>query len=181
MLAVDERLGEEHCSSGFTWMIRYVNGRLNLIKILGGTGFPMSNENHMNQGSSGNRDGGDHGKKPHQHGELVAGDIKIFTYDELERARRNFMNYTHLGVGSYERWWIDKTGYSPCMDDTGLPILVKNVDRHILSDLKMLKEFRHPNLVKVIGYYKGETNELVSEFVHNGNFEDLLRGGKQHK
>ncbi|GJR18324.1 receptor-like protein kinase FERONIA [Tanacetum coccineum] len=29
------------------------------------------------------------------------------------------------------------------------------------SDLKMLKEFRHPNLVKVIGYYKGETNELL--------------------
>nr|GEZ12106.1 hypothetical protein [Tanacetum cinerariifolium] len=80
-------------------------------------------------------------------------------------------------VGSYERWWIDKTGYSPCMDDSGLPILVNKVHSHILSDLKMLKEFRHPNLVKVIGYYKGETNLLVSKFVHNRNFEDLLHSG----
>nr|GFA58402.1 receptor-like protein kinase FERONIA [Tanacetum cinerariifolium] len=65
----------------------------------GGTGLPKSNEKHMNQGSLVNRDGSDIGKKPHQHGELVGGDIKIFTYDELVRARRNFKNYTHSGVG----------------------------------------------------------------------------------
>ncbi|GKC80604.1 kinase RLK-Pelle-CrRLK1L-1 family protein [Tanacetum coccineum] len=153
-------------TSGFTWMIRQ-----------GGTGFPKSNENHMNQGSSMNRDGGGIGKKPHEHGELIAGDIKVFTYAELKTAVRNFKNPAHLGSESKEKWWIDNTGYSPCMDDTGLPILVKIVDSHILSDLKKLKEFCHPNLVKVIGYCKGETNLLVSEFVHNGNFENLLRSG----
>ncbi|GKE46806.1 probable receptor-like protein kinase isoform X1, partial [Tanacetum coccineum] len=109
--------------------------------------------------------------------ESIARDIKIYKYDKLKRAIRNFKNDTRLGVGSYEKQWIDNTGCSLCMDDTGLPILVKILDSHILSDLKMLKEFRHPNLVKVIGYYKGETNLLVSEFVHNRNFEDLLHSG----
>ncbi|GJS54679.1 serine/threonine/dual specificity protein kinase, catalytic domain-containing protein [Tanacetum coccineum] len=165
-------------TSGFTWMIRkYRTSATNQNSGQGGTGFPKSNEKHMNQGSLVNRDGGDIGKKPHEHGELVAGDIKIFTYDALKTAIRNFKNHALFGLVGYEKWWIHNTGYSPSMDDTGLPILVKILDSHILSDLKMLKEFRHPNLVKVIGYYKGETNLLVSEFVHNRNFEDLLHSG----
>ncbi|GJV52622.1 receptor-like protein kinase FERONIA [Tanacetum coccineum] len=134
-------------TSGFTWMIRKYRASAT-NQNSGWHRFPNEHENQGNQGSS-----------------RVIGMVAI-----CKKASSRW-------VWSYERWWIDKTGYSPCMDDTGLPILVKNVDRHILSDLKMLKEFRHPNLVKVIGYYKGETNELVSEFVHNGNFEDLLRGG----
>ena len=49
-------------------------------------------------------------------------------------------------------------------------------------DLEMLKEFRHPNLVKLIGYcLKGVQLFLVYEFVPNGNFKDLLCSGKQHK
>nr|GEW94111.1 probable receptor-like protein kinase At5g61350 isoform X1 [Tanacetum cinerariifolium] len=165
-------------TSGFTWMIRkYRASATNQNSGQGGTVFPKSNENHMNQGSSVNRDGGDHGKKLHRHGESIAGDIKIFKYDKLKRAIRNFKNDTRLGVGSYEKQWIDNTGCSLCRDDTGLLILVKTVDSYILSDLKMLKEFRHPNLVKVIGYCKGEMNLLVSEFVPNGNFENLLHSG----
>lgn len=56
-------------------------------------------------------------------------------------------------------------------------------------DLQILKEFCHPNLVKLIGYFvkligyclKDEELFLVYEFMHNGNFEDLLRSGKGHK
>ncbi|GJT33061.1 kinase RLK-Pelle-CrRLK1L-1 family protein, partial [Tanacetum coccineum] len=134
-------------TSGFNWMIRKYRASAT-NQNSGWHRFPNEHENQGNQGSS-----------------RVIGMVAI-----CKKASSRW-------VWSYERWWIDKTGYSPCMDDTGLPILVKNVDSHILSDLKMLKEFRHPNLVKVIGYYKGETNELVSEFVHNGNFENLLRSG----
>ncbi|GJX67297.1 probable receptor-like protein kinase isoform X1 [Tanacetum coccineum] len=165
-------------TSGFTWMIsKYRASATNQNSGQGGTGFPKSSENHMNQGSSVYRDGGDIGKKPPEHGELVAGDIKVFTYDELKTAILNFEYPAIFCFDSKKQWRINNTGYSPCMDDTGLPILVKIVDSHILSDLRMLKEFRHPNLVNVIGYFKGKTNLLVSEFVHNGNFEDLLRGG----
>ncbi|GJR18326.1 probable receptor-like protein kinase isoform X1 [Tanacetum coccineum] len=165
-------------TSGFTWMIRkYRASATNQNSGQGGTGFPKSSENHMNQGSSVYRDGGDIGKKPPEHGELVAGDIKVFTYDELKTAILNFEYPAIFCFDSKKQWRINNTGYSPCMDDTGLPILVKIVDSHILSDLKKLKEFCHPNLVKVIGYCKGETNLLVSEFVHNGNFENLLRSG----
>ncbi|GJW95288.1 kinase RLK-Pelle-CrRLK1L-1 family protein, partial [Tanacetum coccineum] len=120
-------------TSGFTWMIRkYRTSATNQNSGQGGTGFPKSNEKHMNQGSLVNRDGGDIGKKPHEHGELVAGDIKIFTYDALKTAIRNFKNHALFGLVGYEKWWIHNTGYSPSMDDTGLPILVKILDSHIL-------------------------------------------------
>ncbi|GKC57172.1 receptor-like protein kinase FERONIA [Tanacetum coccineum] len=47
-------------TSGFTWMIRkYRASATNQNSGQGGTGFPKSNENHMNQGSSVYRDGGD--------------------------------------------------------------------------------------------------------------------------
>lgn len=49
-------------------------------------------------------------------------------------------------------------------------------------DLNMLKEFRHPNLVKLIGYcLEGEELLLVYEFLHNGNLKDLICSGKQQK
>ncbi|GJW68900.1 serine/threonine/dual specificity protein kinase, catalytic domain-containing protein [Tanacetum coccineum] len=163
---VVSKAGEEDRNARLLQTTDKYGGRMLITEVpefKGGTGFPKSN------------------KKPHEHGELIAGDIKVFTYAELKTAVRNFKNPAHLGSQSKEKWWIDNTGYSPCMDDTGLPILVKIVDSHILSDLKKLKEFCHPNLVKVIGYCKGETNLLVSEFVHNGNFENLLRSGKRYK
>ncbi|XP_076888503.1 putative serine/threonine-protein kinase PBL10 [Bidens hawaiensis] len=130
-----------------------------------GTSSPMSLENNMDQ-----------------HVELVIPDhIKTFTYDELKLATRDFGDDTSLGGESYGKvykGWIDKTTYSPCKEDTGLPVAVKKLDSYKLSNLEMLKEYCHPNLVKLIGCcLEGGSLFLVYEFMSKGNFEDLLRSG----
>ncbi|KAI3754386.1 hypothetical protein L1987_54169 [Smallanthus sonchifolius] len=82
----------------------------------------------MNQCSSTNTNGRDHGGMVRQHGELMT---------RVKRLRP----------------------YKP-------------------FDPEMLQEFRHPNLVKLIGYcFKDEELFIVHELMHNGNFEDLLRRG----
>ncbi|MFS7966422.1 putative protein kinase RLK-Pelle-CrRLK1L-1 family [Helianthus anomalus] len=151
---------------GFPWMFHnYFVHKTKVNSDQSGTSSEMSLENKMNQ-----------------HEELVIPeDVKMFTYDELKLATKDFGNDTCLGEESYGivyKGWVDKTTYSPCKDDTGLPVVVKKLHRYKVTNLDMLKEYRHPNLVKLIGCcLENGYLFLVYEFMRKGNFEDLLRSG----
>ncbi|XP_076921842.1 putative serine/threonine-protein kinase PBL11 [Bidens hawaiensis] len=114
----------------------------------------------------------------HQRVEVLARDLKIFTYDELKCASRFFGNDMRLGKGVHGavyKGWIDRMTYAPCMLDTGLPIAIKRLNSYKFFDPDMLKEFYHPNLVKLIGYcLEGEQLFLVYEFMSNGNLKSLM-------
>ncbi|XP_076900749.1 uncharacterized protein LOC143554992 [Bidens hawaiensis] len=132
-------------------------------------------------GSSTNKDGRDHGEMTHQNSDLLGRDLKIFTYDELKCASRYFGNDMRLGKGVHGavyKGWVDKMTYAPCMHDTGLPIAIKRLNSYKFFDPDMLKEFYHPNLVKLIGYcLEGERLFLAYEFMSNGNLKDLMSNG----
>ncbi|GKC27836.1 probable receptor-like protein kinase isoform X1 [Tanacetum coccineum] len=172
------RLQEKHDNSvdslhtmGFTWRIhKYLVSTTKQNSDQSGTSLPKSLGNNM--------DGGDIVERPHQHAELVAKDVKLFTYGELECATWNFGFDTCLGVGTHGtvyKGWVDNTTNLPCKHDTGLLVSVIRLHSYELLDLKMLKEFSHPNLVKFIGYCLFEDQLfLVHEFMLNGNFEDHL-------
>nr|XP_043625069.1 probable serine/threonine-protein kinase PBL10 [Erigeron canadensis] len=119
----------------------------------------------------------------HDHSwEIVAGDLIKFTYGEMARVTRNFGDHISLGkdgFGKLYKGWVDKMTYSPCKDDTGLPVVVRKLFQYRHFDLEMMKKnYRHPNLVKLIGYcLEGEKLLLVHEFMHNGNFDELLGSG----
>ncbi|KAI7740653.1 hypothetical protein M8C21_002793 [Ambrosia artemisiifolia] len=67
--------------------------------------------------------------------------------------------------------------YKVWVDRIELPIAVKIIHQK-LSNLEMLKEFVHPNLVKLVGYtFQVDRLCLLYEFMHKGNFVDLLRSG----
>ncbi|KAI7754568.1 hypothetical protein M8C21_013462 [Ambrosia artemisiifolia] len=146
-----------------------------------GRNSPYIHGNNTSHYASTNRDVSGQGEITHQQGELVTRDVKKFTYGELELATRNFGNDTCLGEGNYGKvykGWVDKTSYSPCQDNTGFPIAVKRLHRFKLFSREMLKKFRHPNLVRLIGYcLEGEQLFLVYEFMNNKNLSDLLRIG----
>ncbi|KAI3827422.1 hypothetical protein L1987_01496 [Smallanthus sonchifolius] len=117
-----------------------------------------------------------------QHEESVNRGIKFFTYDELKLATREFGSDTFFGGGHYTKaykGWVDRTTYSPCKENTGLPIAVIVRHDYINFDsLKVWKAFCHPNLVKLTGLcFKCENPILVYEFMLKGNFEDLIHSG----
>ncbi|KAK1417007.1 hypothetical protein QVD17_26129 [Tagetes erecta] len=150
------RSGESSGTMGFSWKINHMSG----------TSSPNCYGNNLNQ-----------------HEELVITELRVFTYDEVKLATREFENRLSLydsSNGMVYKGWMDKTASSSCKDDTGLPIVVKKLD-YKLFNLETLKKFRHPNIVKLIGYsLKGEYpggHFLVYEFMPKGSFEDLLNSG----
>ncbi|KAL7590792.1 hypothetical protein Lser_V15G33136 [Lactuca serriola] len=170
---------EPSSRTGLTWKIhKYLVSVTKLNADQNGTSSSKSPENNMNPLSSTNKDGKDQGEVPLQFEELVAKDLKSFTYNKL----RYFGNSTQLDYYVYVyRGWINKQAHFPSEDNTRLPIAVKRLDHFKCVDrldLEMLKEFTHPNLEKLIGYcLQGKQLFLVYEFMPNGNFEDLLDSG----
>ncbi|XP_076885460.1 serine/threonine-protein kinase BIK1-like [Bidens hawaiensis] len=128
-----------------------------------GTSSPKSVENNMNQQ------------------ELMTRDLKMFTYNELNLATKNFGKAAFFGEGScgkVYRGWVDNFTYSPSVSITKLPVAIKKLDRYKVFDLEMLNGVRHPNLVKLIGYcLESGCLYVVHEFMRRGTFEDLLQRG----
>ncbi|XP_076885462.1 putative serine/threonine-protein kinase PBL1 [Bidens hawaiensis] len=125
--------------------------------------FVLPNEREFNQSATSNIN---------RHEELVTIGVKLFAYDELKLATRDFGNETCLGEGRYGK------AYKGWVDNTELPIVVKKLCHRTHLDLEVTKNFLHPNLAKLIGYcLEGEQLYLVYEFMHKGNLEDLLQSG----
>ena len=98
--------------------------------------------------------------------------VKIFTEDEIENITSNYS--TLIGKGGFGEVY---RGVLDADDD------LVAVKRYIRQDLR--EEFMeevsihsmmsHKNVVKLIGYCIGEsTLMLVTEFIPNGNLDDLL-------
>ncbi|GKB73169.1 kinase RLK-Pelle-CrRLK1L-1 family protein [Tanacetum coccineum] len=97
--------------------------------------------------------------------------MKIFSYSELKCATRNFHNpIMRSGRGWVTKGWVDKKTYSPSKLDVGLAIFVIQLRSSTQWDLHLLSQFRHPNLVKLLGYcLQDKTLYLVHEFMDKRN------------
>ncbi|XP_023730055.1 serine/threonine-protein kinase PCRK2 [Lactuca sativa] len=174
-----ENSAEPSGITGFTWKIhKYLVLATKQNSDQSGTSSSKSHIN-MNRGSSTNKDGNNQGKMHRQPWESLVTDLKCFTYYDLMRATENLgddKRYLKVYKG-----WIDKTTYSPTEDNTGLAIAVKRIDFYTTARWLHLKEFKHPNLEKLIGYcFEDQLRKqlfLVYEFMPNGNFNNLLNSG----
>ncbi|GKC28572.1 probable receptor-like protein kinase isoform X1 [Tanacetum coccineum] len=163
-------------TSGFTWNIyKYIRNSTRENHDQRRTSLLMNFDNYINRGFSTKKD-------------IVGQDLKVFTYEELRCATRGFAKDTYLGAQSYGevyQGWVDKTTYSPSKYKTGTPVVIKSLSwnrtvdiEKLKLELEMLKEFSHPNLVKLIGYCLLDKELfLVNEYMHNGNFEEHLLSG----
>lgn len=102
-----------------------------------------STDNNLNQCSSTNKDGNDQCEVPLQHEELVATDLKSFTYDELNNYGnmygelnkfRNDTWFSDLNKVTVYNGWIHKTRYSPSEENTRLPVAIKGLDGYECAD-----------------------------------------------
>ncbi|XP_024388663.1 receptor-like cytoplasmic kinase 176 [Physcomitrium patens] len=113
------------------------------------------------------------------------GNLRIFTYQDLKSATRNFRPDSLLGeggFGSVYKGWIDEHGTTAAKAGTGLTVAVKQLNqeglqghREWLAEVNFLGQLHHPNLVKLIGYCSEDDQRLlVYEFMPRGSLENHL-------
>lgn len=104
---------------------------------------------------------------------------RVFTYDELREATKNFETASVLGEGGFGRV------YKGILRD-GTAVAIKKLtsgghqgDREFLVEVEMLSRLHHRNLVKLVGYFisRDSSNQLLCyELVPNGSLENWLHG-----
>uniref|UniRef100_A0A0D9W0T8 non-specific serine/threonine protein kinase n=1 Tax=Leersia perrieri TaxID=77586 RepID=A0A0D9W0T8_9ORYZ len=116
---------------------------------------------------------------------LQSANVKIFSFNDLRVATRNFRPDSVLGeggFGSVYKGWIDENTLSACKPGTGIAVAVKRLNleslqghREWLAEVNYLGQFCHPNLVKLFGYcLEDEHRLLVYEFMPRGSLENHL-------
>ncbi|KAL6130972.1 hypothetical protein ACLB2K_069350 [Fragaria x ananassa] len=114
--------------------------------------------------------------------ERQAGNVK-FTMDEIYRATKNFSPSVKIGQGGFG------TVYKGTLED-GTSVAIKRAkksvyDKHLgvefQSEIQMLSQVEHLNLVKFYGYVEYEDEKVVVvEYVPNGTLRqhlDCMQGG----
>ncbi|MCE5166932.1 hypothetical protein HAX54_030199 [Datura stramonium] len=113
---------------------------------------------------------------------IIGSNLHIFTHAQLKVITSNFSSFNFLGQGGFGpvyKGFIDdkiKPGLEP------QPVAVKLLDLegsqgHMewLTEVVLLGQLRHPNLVKLIGYcWEDEQRLLVYEYMARGNLENQL-------
>lgn len=111
--------------------------------------------------------------------------VRVFTYNELKIATRNFRPDSALGEGGFGvvyKGWIDEIGPTGVKVASGITVAVKVLNqeglqghREWLAEVNFLGQLRHPHLVKLIGYScEDEHRLLVYEFMQRGSLENHL-------
>ncbi|XP_015573643.1 serine/threonine-protein kinase PBL34 isoform X2 [Ricinus communis] len=115
----------------------------------------------------------------------LASQLRIFTFNDLKLATRNFRPESLLGEGGFGcvfKGWIEENGTAPVKPGTGLTVAVKTLNhdglqghKEWLAEVSFLGNLLHPNLVKLIGYcIEDDQRLLVYEFMPRGSLENHL-------
>ncbi|KAJ7537663.1 hypothetical protein O6H91_11G016300 [Diphasiastrum complanatum] len=111
--------------------------------------------------------------------------LRVFTYNDLKQATRNFRPDSLLGEGGFGsvfKGWIEENGTAAVKPGTGLVVAVKQLNiegsqghREWLAEVNFLGQLYHPNLVKLVGYCSESSQRLlVYEFMARGSLENHL-------
>ncbi|EEF35235.1 probable serine/threonine-protein kinase PIX13 [Ricinus communis] len=116
---------------------------------------------------------------------LPTPNLKVFTFQELKAATKNFRSDTVLGEGGFGKvfkGWLDEKGSGK--PGSGTVIAVKKLNSESLqgfeewqSEVHFLGRLSHPNLVRLLGYcWEDKELLLVYEFMQKGSLENHLFG-----
>ncbi|RZC58395.1 hypothetical protein C5167_005704 [Papaver somniferum] len=109
-------------------------------------------------------------------GKMTNAAAKIFTFQELAIATKNFREESVVGEGGFGRVY---KGYCSGSDGEQVEVAVKHLDRNgiqgnkeFVVEVLMLSLYQHPNLVNMVGYCaEGDELLLVYEFMPLGSLE----------
>ncbi|XP_023747865.1 probable serine/threonine-protein kinase PBL3 [Lactuca sativa] len=108
-----------------------------------------------------------------------------YCYKVLKAATGKFCNKNLAGqggCGDVYKGWIDYRAKDSAKPGHGLTVAVKRIKKEGVqgidewrNELKILSSFKHPNVVKLLGYCaEGMHRMLVFEFISNGSLEENL-------
>ncbi|KAI5080571.1 hypothetical protein GOP47_0003754 [Adiantum capillus-veneris] len=111
--------------------------------------------------------------------------VRVFTYNELKSATRNFRPNSALGEGGFGtvyKGWVDDIGPKGVKIASNITVAVKVLNqegsqghREWLAEVNVLGQLRHPHLVRLIGYCcENEHRLLVYEYMPFGSLENHL-------
>ncbi|KAL8048756.1 hypothetical protein ABFX02_07G087800 [Erythranthe guttata] len=109
-------------------------------------------------------------------------DAQPIPFKDLKKATKNFRFDFHLGeegIGTVYKGWLNEHTLTAAKPGNGMAVAVKKWDpsssHEWLKELTYLNLFRHPNLVKLIGYCsEGDNLLLVYELMSKGSLENHL-------
>ncbi|BBH02661.1 Protein kinase superfamily protein, partial [Prunus dulcis] len=118
--------------------------------------------------------------------------LKEFSLAELKKCTRDFRPDTILGEGGFGRvfkGWVNEDTYAPSRVGIGMavavkksnPIAIKASKNGRQTEVNFLGKYRHPNLVRLLGYCCEENQFLlVYEYMQKGSLENhLFRKGQE--
>ncbi|KAK4373828.1 hypothetical protein RND71_004505 [Anisodus tanguticus] len=113
---------------------------------------------------------------------IIGSNLHIFTHAQLKVITSNFSSYNFLGEGGfgpvYKGFIDDKIKHGLEAQPVAVKLLDLEGDQgHIewLTEVVLLGQLRHPNLVKLIGYcWEDKQRLLVYEYMARGNLENQL-------
>ncbi|KAL2504411.1 Protein kinase superfamily protein [Abeliophyllum distichum] len=111
--------------------------------------------------------------------------LKIYSFDDLKNATRNFKSDMVLGMGGFGtvfKGWVDEKTLAPAKFGTGMMVAIKKLNSESIqgfeewqAEVNFLGRLSHPNLVKLLGYCWDEKELLlVYEFMQKGSLENHL-------
>ncbi|GLT98020.1 hypothetical protein SLE2022_155530 [Rubroshorea leprosula] len=102
-----------------------------------------------------------------------------FSYNELSKATKNFVEEKKLGEGGFG------SVYRGFLRSSNIDAAVKRISRRskqgikeYISEVKIISQLRHKNLVKLIGWCHEKELLLVYEFMPNGSLDSHLFKGR---
>ncbi|CAN6472412.1 unnamed protein product [Victoria cruziana] len=119
-------------------------------------------------------------------GQIVhSSNLRVFTFNELRSATRNFRPDTLLGEGGFGcvfKGCIEEHGLIGSKPGSGKVVAIKKMSnkglqgqKEWLAEVNYLGKLHHPNLVKLLGYcFEDDHYLLVYDFMAKGSLENHL-------
>ncbi|KAI4313753.1 hypothetical protein L6164_026708 [Bauhinia variegata] len=115
------------------------------------------------------------GNNEEEFGRIASQEQKVFSYETLASATKNFHPHQKLGEGGFGPVYKGKLDDGREIAVKKLSQLSKQGNKEFLNEAKLLARVQHRNVVNLLGYcVHGNEKLLVYEYVRNESLDKLL-------
>ncbi|KAM7463976.1 hypothetical protein LguiA_032097 [Lonicera macranthoides] len=110
---------------------------------------------------------------------IATANVRLFSYNSLRSATRNFHPSSRIGGGGFGVVYRGFLRDGTCVAIKSLSIESKQGTNEFLTEINVISNISHPNLVQLIGCcVEGRNRILVYEYMENSSLSSALLGSK---